>query len=255
MRIWSWNVNGLRAAHKKGFLDWLAECGGDIVGIQEIKALEEQLPDEVRTPSGYHGFFHPAQRKGYSGVALFTRDEPDEVLVGFGDERFDVEGRVIGVRFGNLIALSCYFPNGGQGPERVAYKLDFYAAFLEWMNAQREAGRILVVSGDYNTAHHEIDLARPKENQETSGFLPEEREWVDRYVDAGWVDTFRHFHPDTPDRYSWWTYRAGARAKNVGWRIDYHMVDEDNLSRVTASDIHDDVMGSDHAPIRLEIDY
>ena len=253
MRIVSWNINGIRAAETKGFGEWLAAEDADLVFVQEIKAMEEQVPAALREPPGWSAWFHPAERKGYSGVAVYARQDPDEVQKGMGDPRFDCEGRVIGVRYGKLWVFGNYFPNGGQGPERVAYKLDFYAAMLERMNALRDSGHDVVVTGDYNTAHKEIDLARPKENEETSGFLPEEREWVQRYIDEGWVDTFRHVHGDLPDRYSWWSFRANARARNVGWRIDYHFVNQGLLPRVTGADIHDQTQGSDHAPVSLEL--
>lgn len=253
MKIVSWNVNGLRAAERKGFLDWLRASDADVVLLQEIKATEEQLSAELRAPPGWHAAFHPAERKGYSGVAAYCRTKPDEVAVGLGIERFDVEGRVLAVRFGTLHVIGAYFPNGSDDLSRVPYKLDFYAAMLKHLNALRKKGRQVVVSGDYNTAHRPIDLARPKENEGTTGFLPEEREWVDRYVKEGWLDTFRHVHPEAAQRYSWWSYRAGARERNVGWRIDYHFADAALAKRIRGATIEADVLGSDHCPVGLEL--
>jgi exodeoxyribonuclease-3 len=255
MKLVSWNVNGLRAAHGKGFLTWLQAQEADLVFLQETKATEDQLDPELRTPPGWRSAFHSGERKGYSGVAVYWREgrDPDEVLLGMGDSRFDAEGRVIGARYGDLVAFANYFPNGGQGPERVAYKLEFYAAFLASMNRLREQGRRVCVGGDYNTAHREIDLARPKENETISGFLPEERAWIDRYVDEGWLDTFRHLHPDERDRYSWWSWRMNSRARNIGWRIDYWFVDAAMRDQVLDAWIREEQQGSDHAPVGLEL--
>jgi len=253
MKIISWNVNGLRAAGRKGFVEYLANCGADLVFIQETKALREQLPGELVDVPGWGVEFHSGTRKGYSGGAVYWRKEPDEGICGLGIDRFDDEGRAIMARYGDLCVWGNYFPNGGKGPERVDYKLAFYDAMLERMNEQRRQGRQVVVCGDYNTAHHEIDLARPKENARTSGFLPEERAWVDRYVADGWLDTFRHLHPNEADRYSWWSWRANSRARNVGWRIDYFFVDQAIADRVLVADIFPDQEGSDHAPVTLEL--
>jgi len=253
MKIISWNVNGLRAAGRKGFVDYLDQCGADLVFIQETKANKEQLPGELVNVPGWGVDFHSGKRKGYSGVAVYWREQPDEVQCGLGIERFDTEGRAIMARYGDLCVWGNYFPNGGKGPERVDYKLAFYDAMLDRMNEQRRQGLKVVVCGDYNTAHHEIDLARPKENSKTSGFLPEERAWVDRYVAEGWVDTYRHLHPDATDRYSWWSWRANSRARNVGWRIDYFFIDQALTNRLVAAEIFPEQEGSDHAPISLEL--
>ena len=253
MKVISWNVNGLRAAERKGFLPWLESSGADVVFLQEIKANPEQLSDEVREPRGWHVEMHPAQRAGYSGTAVYCRDRPDEVTRGLGIPQFDEEGRVIAVRFGDLHLIGAYFPNGGRELLRVPFKLEFYAAMLANANALRAQGLSVLVTGDWNTAHQEIDLARPKDNQKTTGFLPEEREWVTRFFADGWADAFRRLHPDVLERYSWWAPWQKARARNIGWRIDYHVVADEMLSRVKAAEIHDDTMGSDHCPVSIDL--
>ncbi|MFQ6604084.1 MAG: exodeoxyribonuclease III [Fidelibacterota bacterium] len=253
MKLISWNVNGIRAAEKKGFLDWFSQADADIIGIQETKAREDQLSPDLIAGHGYHAYWHSAQRPGYSGVATFCRTEPLYVQKGMGLERFDAEGRVLITEHENFLFYNIYFPNGQKDEERLQYKLDFYEALLVQLDEQVESGNNVVVGGDWNTAHNPIDLARPRENEKTSGFLPEERALLDKYVAHGYVDTFRHFHPE-PDRYSWWTYRFGARSRNVGWRIDYFWVNEGFMDHVVAADIHDDIMGSDHCPVSLELD-
>jgi exodeoxyribonuclease-3 len=253
MRIVSWNVNGIRAVEGKGFLDWLAAEQPDVLCLQETKASEDQVSDAVRAPDGYHTYWHSAERKGYSGVATFSR-QPLVVQLGFGQPEFDVEGRVLISEHAGFCLLNCYMPNGGQGPARLDYKLRFYAALLDWCDQQHAAGRQLVICGDVNTAHREIDLARPKENEIVSGFLPEEREWVDRYLAHGLVDAFRALYPDQKDAYTWWSYITRARARNIGWRIDYFLVSQPLMPRVRDCTILADVMGSDHCPITLTID-
>ncbi len=252
MKIISWNVNGVRAVHKKGFLDWLDSAQPDILCLQETKAQEDQLPKALLEGHGYHTYWHSSEKKGYSSVATFCKDEPLFVQKGIGIEKFDTEGRVLLTEHSDFILYNIYFPNGQKNEERLQYKLDFYDALLPIINEQVESGMNVMVTGDWNTAHHEIDLARPKENVKTSGFMPIERERLDTYVNNGWVDTFRYIHPE-PERYSWWTYRFGARERNVGWRIDYFFVNEGFADRIQDADIHDDIMGSDHCPISLEI--
>lgn len=253
MRIISWNVNGIRAAERKGFLDWLQEEQPDVLGVQETKANPEQLSEELLNPPGYEVFWNSAQRKGYSGVAIFCKEKPTSTAKGFGIERFDCEGRVMQTDFPGFSLLNIYFPNGQSNPERLKYKLDFYNATMDYCKKLVKKGKKLIVCGDYNTAHTKIDLARPKANEGTSGFLPIERAWLDSWVKAGFVDVFRKFHPE-PERYSWWSFRTGARERNVGWRIDYHFVSENLLPAVTGADILDDVMGSDHCPISIDLD-
>jgi exodeoxyribonuclease-3 len=253
MKIYSWNVNGIRAATKKGFLDWLKESNADVVCLQETKAHKEQLPKEILEGHGYKNVWHSAEKKGYSSVATFYKEEPLYIQNGLGIERFDREGRVIVTEHEKFILYNIYFPNGQRDQERLDYKMDFYEELLVILNEQVESGNNVVVAGDWNTAHKEIDLARPKDNVKNSGFLPEERAMLDKYVENGYVDTFRLFH-DEPDRYSWWTYRMGARDRNIGWRIDYFWVNEGFVDNVVDADIHDDVMGSDHCPVSVEID-
>ena len=252
MRIFSWNVNGLRAVVKKGFFDWLNSEAPDVVCLQEIKARTEDLEESIRNPDGYHAVWNPAQRKGYSGVAVFTKKKPKSVHLGIGVERFDVEGRVIRIEFKDFDLLNVYFPNGTSGSERLEYKMEFYDAFLGHCEQLRAEGRELVISGDVNTAHKAIDLKNPKANEKNSGFLPQERAWVDKFISHGYVDSFRAFSPE-PDQYTWWSYRFNVRARNIGWRIDYFFVTENLVAKVKDSFIQPNVMGSDHCPIGLDI--
>jgi len=250
--ICSWNVNGIRAVYAKGFLDWLREEKPDILCIQETKATEEQLPDELKEVKGYHTFFASAERKGYSGVGQYSRLEPENVRNGFGIPRFDSEGRILISDYGRFVLFNIYFPNGKQSKERLRYKMDFYNAFLEHADALRKKGKGIIACGDFNTAHKEIDLARPKENSKVSGFLPEERAWLDKFVDHGYVDTFRMFNTK-PEQYTWWDVKTKSRERNVGWRIDYFFVSEDLREKVRSSYMLTDVMGSDHCPICIEL--
>ncbi|MAV96272.1 MAG: exodeoxyribonuclease III [Candidatus Marinimicrobia bacterium] len=253
MRLISWNVNGIRAAVKKGFLDYLKREEPDILCIQESKAHKEQLSSEILNDHGYHTYWHSGIKKGYSGVATFCKTEPLFVQEGIGIKKYDDEGRVIITEHDDFLLYNIYFPNGQKDNTRLNYKLDFYDDLLPIINEQVESGNNVIVTGDWNTAHHPIDLARPKENINTSGFMPIEREKLDTYVSQGWVDTFRLFH-DEPERYSWWTYRFGARQRNVGWRIDYFFVNHDMVELCYDADIHHKVLGSDHCPVILELD-
>ena len=252
MKLISWNVNGVRAVVKKGFLDWLDQAQPDVLCLQETKAHVDQLTAEILTDHGYHTFWHSGERRGYSGVATFCKEEPLYVQEGLGIERYDAEGRVLLTEHENFLLYNIYFPNGQKDDERLQYKLDFYDELLPIINEQVESGNNVVVTGDWNTAHHPIDLARPKQNVNTSGFMPIEREKLDMYVENGWIDTFRLFHQEG-ERYSWWTYRFGARERNVGWRIDYFFVNEGFVDNVEDADIHDEVVGSDHCPVSLEL--
>jgi len=253
-RLFSWNVNGIRACGRKGFLDWLANVQPDILGLQETRALPEQLEEKLRQPDGYQVHYNPAERKGYSGVALYTRSEPSNIILGGLDEpRFDDEGRLIIADYGDFLFYTGYFPNGGNDLSRVPYKLEFSEAVLQHAEAQRRAGRSIVICGDLNTAHEEIDLANPRSNKKNTGFLPQEREWLTRLVDHGYVDIFRSLHPGEEGRYTWWSNRKGVRERNVGWRIDYFFISPDLEDLVVAARIHTDVMGSDHCPIELEL--
>ncbi len=252
-RVISWNVNGIRAAERKGLGDWLATCAADVVAFQEIKAAPAQLPAALQAPPGYHAHWLPAERPGYSGVATLSRLPPLEVRPGLGDPRFDVEGRVLLTRFASFSLFNVYVPSGTTGAERVAYKLAFTERLSEVLGAELAAGTPLVVVGDLNTAHQPIDLARPRENQRTSGFLPEERAALSALLARGLVDSFRQLHPTTV-KYSWWTVRAGARQRNIGWRIDYILVSSDLAPRLIDADTHPEVEGSDHCPVSVVLD-
>ena len=253
MKLISWNVNGVRAAVKKGLLDWLESEKPDILCLQETKAHKEQLTSYILEDHGYHTYWHSGEKKGYSGVATFSREEPLYVQEGLGIEKYDIEGRVLLTEHENFLLYNIYFPNGQKDETRLQYKLDFYDDLLPIINEQVESGHNVIVTGDWNTAHHPIDLARPKENVKTSGFMPVEREKLDIYVENGWVDTFRMFH-DEGDRYSWWSYRFGVRERNVGWRIDYFFVNENMADLCLDADIHHDILGSDHCPVSLILD-
>ena len=255
MRILSWNVNGLRACVRKGFHDFLNASDADVIGLQEVRAFEHQLDEKTRAPEGWHTIFSPAERPGYSGVAIYSRRPPDQVETALGEHRFDAEGRLIIACFGRLSVASVYFPKGSgrdRDNSRVPYKLDFYVAAFERFQALRRRGPVFVV-GDYNTAHEAIDLARPKSNKKTSGFLPEERAELTRWLDAGWVDTFRARHPGEPGHYTWWRQWGGMREKNVGWRIDYVLASPGADKRVEDVLIWPDVMGSDHCPVGVDV--
>ena len=252
MKLFSWNVNGVRAIEKKGFLDWMSSELPDVLCIQETKAKFEQLPDTLQNIDGYYSYWHSADKLGYSGVATFCREEPLHVQYGLGIEKYDQEGRVLITEFENFLLYNIYFPNGQKDEFRLQYKLDFYNDLLVILNDQVESGTNVVVAGDWNTAHKPIDLANPKANENYSGFLPVERAQLDEYVEHGYVDSFRLFH-DEPNRYSWWTYRHGARERNIGWRIDYFFTNQEFANQITNADIHENVMGSDHCPVSLEL--
>jgi exodeoxyribonuclease-3 len=252
MKIISWNVNGFRAVYKKGFLAWLHKESPDILCLQETKAHEEQIQEELAAVEGYHWSLCSGIKKGYSGTATFCKEIPLSVGRAMGNDLFDGEGRIIVTEHPSFILFNIYFPNGQSGPERLKFKMDFYEHFLAHVSKLRAEGRHVIICGDVNTAHKEIDIARPKENSKTSGFLPEERAWMDRFTAAGFVDTFRMFHPQ-PDQYTFWDMKSGARARNVGWRIDYFFVSDNMIGRVKSAAIMPEVMGSDHCPIVLEI--
>jgi exodeoxyribonuclease-3 len=253
IRILSWNVNGLRAVHKKGFIEWVLAENPDILCVQETKAAKEQLPRALKSIEGYHAYFCEAEKKGYSGVAIYTKIKPKNVEYGFGIPKFDGEGRILVADYGDFVLLNIYFPNGKMSAERLDYKLEFYDALLDYANKLKNAGKNLVICGDLNTAHKEIDIARPKANEKISGFLPQERAWIDKFISQGYVDTFRMFNKD-PDQYTWWSYRTRARERNVGWRLDYFFVNEGFKDKIRFSYILQDVMGSDHCPVGLDIE-
>jgi len=248
----SWNVNGIRAVDKKTALKWIDEEKIDFLGLQEIKAEADQIPESIFEKNYKFQSINSSSRKGQSGVALYT----DIKGMALGCEHVDIlnEGRINEYHFGDIAYFNVYFPNGQRSEERLAYKLAFYERFLEYINRLREEGRSIIICGDVNTAHKPIDLARPKANENTSGFLPSERAWMDKLIENGYVDTFRYIHGDMEERYSWWSYRAGARSRNVGWRIDYFFVSDDLKGKIVDADILDDVMGSDHCPVKLVLD-
>lgn len=252
MDIISWNVNGIRACLKKGFLDFLNQVSPDVLFLQETKVAEADLPDEVREPFGYKSVWHSAQRKGYSGVAVLTKKSPENVICGFGNDHFDCEGRVIQAAFNNTMMIGVYFPNGQRDEVRLRYKLSFYESFFDYCNELLASGKQVIVCGDFNTAHAPIDLARPKENQQTSGFLPIERAWISELIRRGYVDVYRNQYP-TMEKYSWWSYRSAARSKNIGWRIDYFMASAEIANSVTNAYILTDIHGSDHCPVGITL--
>lgn len=253
LKILSWNVNGIRAAHKKGFLAWLSKESPDILCLQEIKVLPAQLPPELLTLPGYHVYWNSAVRLGYSGVAVFTKTKPLAVKQGLGVPRFDEEGRVLELEFKTFTILGIYFPNGGMSEERLKFKLDFYEELLRYLLKLKKAGKKLIVAGDYNTAHHPIDLKNPEENETVSGFMPVERAWLDKLVSKGFLDTFRLFNPK-PDQYTWWDMRTRARERNAGWRIDYHFISSDLKPILKDAFIMPEVTGSDHCPVGIVLD-
>jgi len=254
-RIVSWNVNGLRAVHRKGFLDWLAQADADIVGLQEVRARVEQLPTDLVAPAGWSAHIVAGTRPGYSGVAIYARRPPDSVASSLGRRAIDDEGRVVMARFGLLTVVNAYFPKGSgtdRDNSRVPYKLRFYKRLFDFLSPELRSGRVLVM-GDFNTAHEEIDLARPRQNVENSGFMPIERRAFGRWLRAGWVDTFRHFEKAT-GHYTWWSQRIGVRDKNIGWRIDYVLASPAAMRFVRHAAIHPEVRGSDHCPVSVDVD-
>ena len=252
MQLISWNVNGIRAAYRKGFLNWFRRQNPDILCLQETKAQPDQLPEDLLKIEGYHAIFSSAERKGYSGTVIYSKIKPFEIQEGMGVAQFDHEGRTIIADYGNFVLLNVYFPNGQLNSERLQFKMDFYDAFLKLMDRMNQEGRNIVLCGDVNTAHKEIDLARPKENENVSGFLPMERAWMDKFTNHGWIDTFRMFHPE-PQQYTWWSLRTRARERNIGWRIDYFFVNKRLRDNVTDAFILPDIEGSDHCPIGIEL--
>ncbi len=252
MKLRSWNVNGIRAAHAGGFLKWLEAEKPDVVCVQETKAQTEQLGEEILHPLGYHSCWHSARKKGYSGVATFSRREPLSVRYGIGNRLADSEGRVLITEHPGLVVVNAYFPNSQHDHARLDYKLTFCRSMLRLLNKLRREGNNVALCGDFNIAHTEIDLANPKENRKNAGFLPEERAWMDRLLGHGWIDTFRHFC-DEPGHYTWWSQRMGVRKRNVGWRLDYFAVNPELVDRLKAARIQPQVKGSDHCPVTLEL--
>ena len=250
IKLLSWNVNGVRAAVKKGALGALNMIDADIVCFQEIKAKPEQVPQQLLEWQGYTPYICSAQRPGYSGVAVFSKLAAEDTAYGLGEERFDCEGRTLVLDYPQFRLINCYFPNGGNGPERLQYKMDFYEAFQAYAVASPKP---VIVCGDVNTAHKEIDLARPKENRNHTGFLPMECAWIDRFLSSGFLDSFRLFHADG-GHYSWWDMKTRARERDIGWRIDYFFVAQALRDHIVDAYILPEVMGSDHCPVVLELD-
>jgi exodeoxyribonuclease-3 len=259
--ITSWNVNGLRSAHRQGFLDWLHLSKPTFIGLQEVRAEIDQLEPELARPRGWHTGFSSAQKKGYSGVGFYSKFRPDAVDTSLGRPDLDAEGRFQDVRIGPLRIVNAYFPNGNgtvlpdgkRSNDRIPYKLDFYRALFDHLEPAREAGERILVMGDFNTAHREIDLARPKDNRKTSGFTDIEREELDRWLRSGWHDTFRRIHGDIPDAYSWWSQRPGIRARNIGWRLDLVLASDGALPYIEDAFIDKDTLGSDHCPVGVRL--
>ncbi len=253
MKLLSWNVNGLRAIHKKDKFNQLFEFDPDIICLQETKAHPEDLPDELKNIPGYSSYFdHSKLRKGYSGVAIYTKEKPEKVEDGLGTFDLDQEGRFLAIHLKDCVVITCYFPNGGGGPERLDFKMKYYAEFLNYIEKLRKQGKSVIFCGDVNTAHNEIDIARPKENENHSGFMPIERAWMDKITTLGWIDTFRTLHPEKI-QYSWWDMKTFARDRNIGWRLDYFFVSPDLKDKIKHAKILEDVYGSDHCPVLLEI--
>jgi len=257
MRIVSWNVNGIRAVEKKSFIPWMETDGADIVCIQETKARPKQLSGallEIKDTAGtpYHAYWASAKKPGYSGVAIYTKTEPLDVKL-LGISEFDDEGRVLQADFEGFTLVSAYFPNSQDAGKRLDYKLSFCSAIFDLCQKYRAQKRHFILAGDYNIAHTPIDLARPKDNDDSAGYLPEERAWMDSFTAAGFVDTFRHFHPGKGAHYTWWSYRKQCRERNLGWRIDYHCTDPEFLPAIESSVIRPDVFGSDHCPVEITL--
>jgi exodeoxyribonuclease-3 len=256
MKLYSWNTNGIRAAVRHGMLDWLQKTSPDVLCVQETKVSDPEvtLSPEILAPFGYRSYWNwPKEKKGYSGVAIFSKTEPTAVERSLGRADCDDEGRTLVAHYPSFVLLNIYFPNGKQGPERLDYKMKFYDAFLDRCVSLKKKKKHLVMCGDYNTAHREVDLARPKENAGVSGFLPQERAWIDAYAAKGFHDTLRMFHKE-PGLYTWWDMKTGARQRNVGWRIDYIFVCDDLKTRVKDAFIAPEVQGSDHCPVGVDIE-
>lgn len=255
MRIISWNVNGIRATHKSGQFDWILDDSPDMICLQETKASVDQMPAEIASPHGYFSFFDwPKVKKGYSGVAIYTKERPKEVIYGLGIEELDQEGRMLTAIYDDFVLINTYFPNGGGAPERLEYKLAFYEAFLSYIEKLRKNHKNIIFTGDVNVAHTPMDIARPKENETHVGFLPVERAWLDKVIKHDYIDTFRALHPDTANAYTYWDQKSFARDRNVGWRIDYFFVSKNIFPKVKKSFMHANILGSDHCPIELDID-
>jgi len=252
MKLASWNVNGIRACGRGGFLKWFEAEGADIVCVQEIKARPEQVEDDHRNPLRYHSFWHPAEKPGYSGVALFSKKEPLGVQYGLGDPKIDREGRVLIAKFKDFTLINSYFPNSQRDHARLSYKLDFCDKFERFVGRLRDNGENVIMCADWNIAHTEIDLKNPKSNVKNAGFLPEERAWMGQFLKSGYVDVFRNFTAEG-GHYTWWSYRPGVREKNVGWRLDYFLSNVEFRDRLKSSSHRNEILGSDHCPVVMQV--
>jgi exodeoxyribonuclease-3 len=250
MKIVSWNINGIRAIYKKIFLDWFKKENADIICVQETKAEEMQFPKDIRKVGQYNFYCSPAKKKGYSGVAVWSNIKPENVATSIENKLFDNEGRILRLDFKDFILFNIYFPNGGASKERLKYKIDFYDYFIEYLKLFKD--KKVIICGDYNTAHFPIDLARPAQNEKNSGFMPKERERLDKLVNAGFIDAFRYFNKE-PGNYTWWDYKTAARSRNVGWRIDYFFVSKNAVKNLESAEIENSTLGSDHCPILITI--
>ncbi|HEV7231916.1 MAG TPA: exodeoxyribonuclease III [Bacteroidia bacterium] len=253
-KIISYNVNGIRSAMSKGWIDWLKAADPDIVCLQEIKAHPDQLDLSVFEQAGYHHYWHPAEKKGYAGVAILSKKKPDRVITGCGIRIYDAEGRVLRADYGDVSVISVYMPSGSSGDERQAFKMKWLSDFQKYVDELRKERPHLIISGDYNICHRGIDIHNPVSNANSSGFLPEEREWIDGFMKSGFIDSFRQFNPD-PHQYTWWSFRANSRAKNLGWRIDYHLVSQSLEKKLKRAAILADAKHADHCPLLVELDF
>ncbi|NLK62592.1 MAG: exodeoxyribonuclease III [Fusobacteria bacterium] len=251
MKLISWNVNGIRAVYQKGFIEWVLKENPDILCIQETKAQEEQLDDNLKNILGYKSYFSSAKKKGYSGVAIYTKDLPLNVKTS-NIENIDNEGRILIAEYKDFILINCYFPNSQEAGKRLEYKLEFCNNIIKISNKYVSDGKKVIITGDYNIAHNEIDLTNPKSNEKNPGFLKEERDWMSYFLNEGYIDTYRYFYPDTV-KYSWWSYRLKARERNVGWRIDYFCVSKNMIKDLVSANIDNDTFGSDHCPVAINI--
>ena len=252
MKIITYNLNGIRAAMSKGLIDWISQVSPDVLCVQEIKANPDQVGVFEFEELGYHHYWYPAQKKGYSGVAIFTKQKPKHIEYGCGIKEYDDEGRILRIDFEEFSVMSVYHPSGSSGYLRQAFKMEWLGAFLNYINQLKATYPKLVICGDFNICHKAIDIHNPKSNANTSGFLPEEREWMEQFINSGFVDSFRYFNQE-PHQYSWWSYRAGSRAKNLGWRIDYNFVTDNLKNRISRSVILPSAIHSDHCPVLLEM--